>query len=155
MVLLHNHPGQSLGHLGWFLFISFEDLPHLVLIRCFFNPFSRKEVKSLVDQTIIHVVCLGVANQKSSLHWTILLLFYAIFLHWSIVTQVTKKSLSLPLSPKFSHFKCSNYYFVCSNTMFLRISHSHLQTVFSSFIFTKIFMHNSTSSIGRIIYIGS
>ena len=101
MVLLHNHPGQSLGPLGWFLFISFEDLPHLVLIRCFFNPFSRKEVKSLVDQTIIHVVCLGVANQKSSLHWTILLLFYAIFLHWSIVTQVTKNPLPSPSPPNF------------------------------------------------------
>ena len=36
-----------------------------------------------------------------------------------------------PPPPPF-HFKRSSYYFVCSNTMFLRISHLHLQTMFSS-----------------------
>ena len=36
---------------------------------------------------------------------------------------------------QFPHFKCSDCYFMYSNTMFLRISSSHLQTVFTSFIF--------------------
>ena len=66
----------------------------------------------------------------SSLHWTILLLFYALFLQWSMIATESKSPFPLSKSP---HFKRSNYYFVCSNSMFLRISHSHLQTVFSSF----------------------
>ena len=44
--------------------------------------------------------------------------------------------IPFPPNPPFqTHFKRSNYYFVCFDTMFLCISHSHLQTVFSSYMF--------------------
>ena len=56
----------------------------------------------------------------SSLHWTILILFYAIFLQWSIIMTKSKRIPVPPPSPKFSHFKRSNYYFACSNTLNLQ-----------------------------------
>ena len=36
------------------------------------------------------------------------------------------------------YFKCSNYHFIYSNTKFLCVSHSHLQTVFLLYLYPKI-----------------
>ena len=47
----------------------------------------------------------------------------------------------------FPHFKCSNYSFIYSNAMFLHISHSHFQTVFS-FLFS-IKKHDSFHAVNE------
>ena len=58
--------------------------------------------------------------ESISLHWTFSLLFYAVFLMWSIIVSKSKKIPFPPPSPKFPHFKQSNYYFACSNTLNLQ-----------------------------------
>ena len=72
----------------------------------------------------------------SSLLWLFLNAFCS-FSYSGVYYDWPSNYISFP-PPHFLHFKCSNYNFLKSNTKFLRISHSHLQTVFSSFIVAQI-----------------
>ena len=71
---------------------------------------------------------------KSSLHWLVLVFLCP----FCTVEYITFDKQTTPFSFHFAHFKCSNYHFIYSNTKFLHLSHSHLQTVFSSFTFSII-----------------
>ena len=63
----------------------------------------------------------------SSLHWTISVFFYAFFVQWS-------RLATIPSLPPLSFYWSVSLLFYIIHTMLLHISHSHLQTMFSSFI---------------------
>ena len=50
----------------------------------------KKEKKNLVDPNVRKLLGLEVQASNSSLHWPILLLFYALFVQWSITAKGPK-----------------------------------------------------------------
>ena len=73
------------------------------------------QIFSLMKQSSLQI--------QSSLHWPILLLFYALFIQWSMLWPTIKLHLPSPISLISSSQSTIFLYF---NTKFLHISHSHL-----------------------------
>ena len=111
-----------------FLLFSLEGL--LVPIRV---PIRSRGIGKMIVEFFSPDIELKVCNKRnnkfyikrvkfvSSLHWLNLAFLYAVFVHWSILA--TELNFS-PLYPILMLWALRQF-FSCSNTMFLRISHSH------------------------------